>query len=370
MSDINLSVGLQTGDLLGKSKQVIKSLDDIEKAGKNLGTQFDRHSVSLTKLANTFKDSAGFIKGYKTNLNNIIPSLTELQKRLAPLSKSLSATGRGFGIAARNSEKLSTNLVGLIRSAGNLNAAIVPAFENIRKSIGRLNAGLLSINKVAGNFNPLIASLNELNIKITSTGRIATETKIKLNALGAPINLGPIINSLANLIQKMDQSTRSVQKLRADLNSIRMPRLNPRPIQDIQRPLMGAARSARELNPILSDQVGFWRFAGRAAALYGASLATTQLLDTVIAMEALEQSLIAITGSQIEAASTMGFLKDTAEELGFTTISLGKGYKLISAAAKGTILEGDAIDAVFKSIVSSSRALGLSADDTVGSLRA
>ena len=131
-----------------------------------------------------------------------------------------------------------------------------------------------------------------------------------------------------------------------------------------------AASANKSNNAILSDQIGFWRFAGRAAALYFSNLATQTLIDVNMQMFALEQSLVSVTGSTTAAAEAMEFLRETGDQLGFTVLDLATGYKNLSAAAKGTALEGKATDAIFKTIVESSRTLGLSVADTEGSLRA
>ena len=131
-----------------------------------------------------------------------------------------------------------------------------------------------------------------------------------------------------------------------------------------------AASANKANNAILSDQAGFWRFALRGALLYFSSLATTQLVDTNIQMMALEQSLIAISDTSEQAASKMSFLREVGNQLGYTVLELGSGYKNLTAAARGTALEGSAIDAIFRTVAESSRTLGLSVADTEGSLRA
>jgi hypothetical protein len=84
----------------------------------------------------------------------------------------------------------------------------------------------------------------------------------------------------------------------------------------------------------------------------------------------LEQSLVAVAGSQEGAAESMEFLRRTADDLGFTILDLGKGYKQLAAATKGTELSGEATNAIFRTITESSRALGLSVADTEGTIRA
>ena len=82
----------------------------------------------------------------------------------------------------------------------------------------------------------------------------------------------------------------------------------------------------------------------RGAALYLSALATRDLVDVNIQMIGLKESLVAVTGSTNAAAESMAFLKGTAKELGFTVLELATGYKNLTAASKGTALEGEATD--------------------------
>lgn len=58
-------------------------------------------------------------------------------------------------------------------------------------------------------------------------------------------------------------------------------------------------------------------------------------------MQSLNQSLIAVAGTTEGGARAMQFLKETGDELGYTTLDLAKGYKLLAASSKETILEGE-----------------------------
>lgn len=131
-----------------------------------------------------------------------------------------------------------------------------------------------------------------------------------------------------------------------------------------------AASANKANNAILSDQAGFWRFAARGAALYFSSLATDRLLAVNLEMEALQQALIAIGGSQEAGAESMEFVSDTAKRLGLTLGSLGTGYKQLAAATKGTSLEGAIANDIFESVAEAATVMKLSVADTDGVMRA
>ena len=116
----------------------------------------------------------------------------------------------------------------------------------------------------------------------------------------------------------------------------------------------------------------------RAAALgYATVIATMELqqfaTDTVkagVALDSLERSFKAVTGSSQEAATQMSFMRGTADQLGLTYKSLEKSYKDILASSKGTVLEGKEVQRVFTAVSKASAVLGLSADETEGAFRA
>lgn len=114
-----------------------------------------------------------------------------------------------------------------------------------------------------------------------------------------------------------------------------------------------------------------------AASAFGVALSVAGLVQfgasvikAGIAMDALQRSFIAITGSQTAAAQELKFLRKEADRLGQSFFDLAPMYKSVSAAARGTALEGDAVRKVFSSITEASSALGMSTSDTEGALLA
>ncbi len=116
----------------------------------------------------------------------------------------------------------------------------------------------------------------------------------------------------------------------------------------------------------------------KAAALgYATVLATMQISEFTVgivkagvALDSLERSFKAITGSSSAAQVELAFVNKTAKSLGLSLNSLEQSYKNILAASRDTKLEGRAIRDVFTAVSQASAVLGLSADDTSGTLRA
>jgi tape measure domain-containing protein len=108
-----------------------------------------------------------------------------------------------------------------------------------------------------------------------------------------------------------------------------------------------------------------------AAFTVGALVEFTKSVgQSVIQMQSMERSFLAIAGSQGAAASQMRFVADVSSRLGLDLFSTAEAYKTLAAAAKGTTLEGSATRTMFEQVTKATTALGLSADNTKGVLLA
>lgn len=113
-------------------------------------------------------------------------------------------------------------------------------------------------------------------------------------------------------------------------------------------------------------------FSSLAGVIGGISVAqlAREIFQAGVAMDALQRSFVAISGSQAMAASEMGFLREEAERLGQSFYDLAPQYKQLAAAARGTALEGEQARKIFSSITGAAAALGLGAAETGGALNA
>lgn len=124
----------------------------------------------------------------------------------------------------------------------------------------------------------------------------------------------------------------------------------------------------------LSSQFGgLSRVAGLAgAALGGMGIAAiaSQLHQAGMSAEKLRNSFEAATGSVAKGKAEYEFARAEAQRLGLDLESVANGYMKIAANAKGTAMEGEKTRQLFSSVTGASRALGLSADETGGIIRA
>lgn len=112
------------------------------------------------------------------------------------------------------------------------------------------------------------------------------------------------------------------------------------------------------------------RAAGISLAGLGAANIITSLSRTNLEFDRSRAALDAVSESSGQAGERMRFVSDTAERLGLDVLGLTQGYARLTAASKGTNLEGERTDDIFAAILESSARLRLGAADTAGVLRA
>ena len=96
----------------------------------------------------------------------------------------------------------------------------------------------------------------------------------------------------------------------------------------------------------------------------------SQLHSAGMAIERLNNSFEAATGSVAGGAASMQFVRAEAQRLGLDLLSTADSYMKLAAAARGTALEGDKTRQIFSAVAGASRSLGLSAEQTNGALMA
>lgn len=109
---------------------------------------------------------------------------------------------------------------------------------------------------------------------------------------------------------------------------------------------------------------------GGAIAGLGVGVLTKQIVDSTVAIENITQTLTALTGSSLEAANQLDFLREISKDLGINFRVAASSYAGLTAASKNTALEGERTREIFVAISKASAVLGMSADDTRGAMRA
>ena len=132
-------------------------------------------------------------------------------------------------------------------------------------------------------------------------------------------------------------------------------------MQKVQKSAKSLSTGFRRLQSVAA---GF----GVTLGLIGLVRFVKNAVNAKIAMERIQQSLIAATGSAEKAAVAYKFIDDTVIELGLDLNSSAQSFSQLAAAAKGTSLEGAQLEKVFHAVAVSGRVLNLSTDQIKGTI--
>lgn len=105
-------------------------------------------------------------------------------------------------------------------------------------------------------------------------------------------------------------------------------------------------------------------------ALVGGGLMVRELVDASMAMERITLGLRGATGSAQNAAQEFEWLNNEVDRLKIDLRTAGESFMMLTAAARGTSLEGEEVRRMFSSLSQASIVLGMSADQTHGALYA
>ena len=121
---------------------------------------------------------------------------------------------------------------------------------------------------------------------------------------------------------------------------------------------------------------------GFKSAFFGASIAvglielknhlinlTDSLIQTQVQVDKLRNSLNFAVGKSA-AVGDLAFIKQSAQDMGLSFVTVTEQYVRLAAASRQTSLEGQKTKDIFTAVSQASTVLGLSADETTGALRA
>jgi tape measure domain-containing protein len=124
-------------------------------------------------------------------------------------------------------------------------------------------------------------------------------------------------------------------------------------------------------NTSLGNLKGTVLAAAGAYISYNAAIAGGRaVIDAALANERLNNTLKVGLGSQQAATQEIAFLREEADKLGLQFATTSQQYANLTAASKGTALQGQATRDIFLAVAKASTVMGLSADQTGGALLA
>lgn len=240
----------------------------------------------------------------------------------------------------------------------------------------------LSPQQLKGSINSLVKNLNQLSqaSKVTGkdfsgigadlghlqklTGLTAAEFGVLQSKMMATQAAKAQENALRSIAKAANLTNAEIQKLGAQMN------VSQAGIGNVIGKTQGATDAMGGLVSIGRTAAGV--FGGMILAKFAMELAELpgQVIQAGIAFDSLERSMYAVTGSATAAAETLGFIRKEADRLGQNFYAIAPEFKNMAAAARGTAMEGEEARKLFTAITGASTALGLSIDDTHGTLRA
>ena len=306
---------------------------------------FDRTSASAKQAAQSVQDAAASLRAFsnasgdvrKVNaaFNLIQTSSKDLRTKLALLSEEFKQlqkqpgfdrTSKEARVLGREINKVATQLKGFKNEIASVKAANA-AFNLLTKSTKELRA---DVDKAK---NALLQLWAQPGFKKTSQEAIEAEKNFK---------------KAATALLKVSHSA-------ADLKRVSLA------MQKVNKSAKGLRTGFRRLQSVAA---GF----GVTLGLIGLVRFVKNAVDAKIAMERIQQSLIAATGSAEKAAEAYAFIDRTVIELGLDLNSSAQSFSQLAAAAKGTSLEGAQLEKVFHAVAVSGRVLNLSTDQIKGTI--
>lgn len=137
-----------------------------------------------------------------------------------------------------------------------------------------------------------------------------------------------------------------------------------RQLEEAMRTIGSSAKQNADGVGLLS--AGMRRLAGVAAGLQ----ISQEFIESNLAIESLERTMTQLTGSSTEAAREIEWLREASARLGVQVNDAARAYASLSAATKGTALEGRETHAIFEAVAGAMAKLGRSSADTEGALQA
>lgn len=137
-----------------------------------------------------------------------------------------------------------------------------------------------------------------------------------------------------------------------------------------------AAAAAEAEKMISASKKAESAFSGMADKLRGlaapilAAFGASEFLKANTGIESLRRSLEMLKGGSDAAAKEIEYLRSTSNRLGIDVQETGRAYISLTAAAKGTALEGAQTRQIFEAIAGAMSKLGKSSADTEGALQA
>lgn len=342
--DLRLRVDIAAG-VTGR-----EAVDQLAAAVNQLGEQANDAGGEARTSAQGIAALSGAAQGMASEVSQAGDELHELQSWVDHLTASEQAAGAqartaGAGIAALGAAAHSTSAGA--RSAGegmgNLAAAAGQATANVRTATQSLDGVAASQQRVRSSTDQLQAAFATLGIR--SADRIQAEILEINQALQRLARSSEVSGEQFDRAFAAGQAR--IRTLRAELDGV------PGNINQV-------ARQADGLSSVMG-KLGL--------AFSGVELAR-EFLKVNVELENLTRTFTAVAGSSQASAKEMAYVHDVADRLGLPIVEVGKAYAGLTAATKGSAVEGAATREVFEAVAHAMSVAGKSSAETQNALLA
>jgi tape measure domain-containing protein len=283
------------------------------------------------------------------------PDTTRLRQSITEIT----AFGNAVEAAARTTQGAATGATAaLLRQE----QAAISALQKVQRFQDQVARSAAPTNLAAG-FNQLSTTALDRFVARMSSGQLtAVQFQREMERLGVTMNNAQRIFNNWNTTQRTAAQNTMAENLRKLSGAAVL----------VAGPLSGIATRLSVITS-LSEHFSV-AMAGAIVGISAGAFAFYKLGTAIITVEkslqTIMNTLTAVTGSEVIAGTQMKYLSDFADRAGVKLEDLAKNYAQITAAAKGTNLEGERTNKIFEAVTLAAGKLGLSADDTKGSLLA
>jgi len=109
---------------------------------------------------------------------------------------------------------------------------------------------------------------------------------------------------------------------------------------------------------------------GAVVSAVGFAALSASVANATMKMQAIHSAMRVATDSSEEAADMFAFIREESDRLGLSLVDSADQFAKLAVAAKGTSLEGQGARDIFVAVSEASTAMGLSAAETSGALKA
>lgn len=327
--------------------QILKMNDALRRTGDN-PAQLNRTTASFNRLVREMAQGRVSALQFQRSMEDVQASLGRVSRAAAQHKDNLRQTARAEREAAAAAKEQDAYTIKLERT-------------------------LASASRTVAAFNAQVA---RARAPTNLASGASTSLKAFQGALGGgmldPVTFNRISQQFQNAMARNTIALRNFQKHGEQTKTAEtLERLANISVL-LHGPLSGIA-SRFALIASLTDKINLKTAAlvtGISAGAYAFVHLGQQALNSAKAFQRIEQSIIAVQGPAADVSGTIEYLRKIADRSGKSFDTIATGFTRITAAAKGTNLEGSRAKTIFEAIVMSGAKLSSTDEEITGTLRA